>query len=125
MEMFVTLCSATDSLQLWKTDITGQLRTKDDESLCLKNKQNQNKLKMRLCPEGMGGFTFIFDAFFDTLLWVKNKADFETWGLRAVTLRHEPKRNTPRSTNVVIRGRRAGDTLQKWSIIYPDLPLDY
>jgi hypothetical protein len=63
--------------------------------------------------------TFVFDLFFQSLLWIPNKADFASYGLRAVSIvSKEPKRDDPAS-NLVFVSKRKGKPWQNWNVIFP------
>jgi len=117
----IALCSSMDARQLWRKDDVGNLMTKNDENLCVKNIQKQNRLNMEICRSSPN-YIFMYDALFDSLVWLKNKADFLKWGIRVVSIKREPLVGVKSTSVVVIQGRNITNTLQQWSIVYPDLP---
>lgn len=120
-EVSIAICSSMDSRQLWRKDDVGNLLTKRDETLCIKNMQKQNRLNMVICPSSPN-YIFMYDALFESLVWLKNKADFLTWGIRVISIKREPLVGVKKTSVVVVQGRNIVNDLQKWTIVYPDLP---
>jgi hypothetical protein len=109
------LCDLTKPGQLWTTNAIGELSTMEDKNLCLTNLQGLGVLRMTLCklsPDQV----FVFDIFYQSLLWIKNKAQSAKYGLRALTIITEP--NTADSSKVYVKTRK-GKPMQKWDIVYP------
>lgn len=121
--LIVDLCDITNPRQLWRTNRAGQLHSKHDVSLCVRNFQGQKVLRLTPCPEVVE-YTFIYDMFFQSLLWIKNKADFATYGLRAVSIASkEPRRDDP-SANLAYVQKRKGKPWQNWNVIFPSTTVD-
>lgn len=114
-------CDTSDPQQIWSGDVRGLLHTKSNPNLCIQNVQSENALIMRTCtPIGDPiDSTFVYDQIHKSLIWLRNKGDFSTWGLRAVTLIGIPSDNI--NMNKVFLSKRNGDETQKWDIYFPPL----
>jgi len=112
-------CNFQNELQLWRTDSRGQIRAMNADDLCIMNVQRKQKMRMKPCTgeDQALGFTFIFDPMNKSLMWLKNKADFVQWGLRAISIREAPIEGNFSSRVVSVLKRTDGD-LQKWDIVY-------
>ena len=108
------LCDNAKPGQLWTTNSIGELKTIEDKNLCLTNFQGQKIFKMALC-ELVPNQVFVFDMFYQSLLWLKNKGQIAKYGMRAITILSEPKTNAPSTVYVK---KRKGKPLQKWDFQY-------
>lgn len=116
--LIVDICDITQPRQLWRTNRAGQLKSMDDDSQCVNNFKSRKVLGMAPCPEIIDHI-FVFDMFFQSLLWIPNKADFATYGLRAVSIvGKEPRRDDPDSQRVFLR-KRKGKPSRTWNVIFP------
>jgi hypothetical protein len=118
--VIVDRCNSQDDLQLWRVDRRGQMRSYNDDNLCMRNIQKKNKIAMKQCIplDKPVGFSFIFDPVNHSLIWLKSNADFMTYGLRAITILKEPDESNSDSKRVHVRAR-SDDILMKWFIEYP------
>ena len=116
-KVVVEKCEAKNNLQLWKVDGKGQLKSYNDDGLCMKNNSKKKRFAMKQCQTDVG-FTFVFDAVHNSLIWLKNKSNIQQWGLRAIAIMKDPETDVS-SYSVYVR-KRNDDILQKWSIEYPD-----
>jgi len=116
--VIVEKCDAKNNLQLWKIDGKGQLKSYNDDGLCMKNNRNKKKFSMKKCQTDVGS-TFVFDAFHNSLIWLKNKSNIQRWGFRAIAIMNDPETDVS-SYGVYVR-KRNDDVLQKWRIEYPDM----
>ncbi len=111
-EAIVERCDSTKFSQLWTTNAIGELKTKEDNNLCLSNLQGQKVLRMEVCkliPDQV----FVFDYFFNSLLWIKNKHQSAKYGLRALTIISDI---SPDEGAKVYIKKRKGKPTQRWSI---------
>jgi len=115
-----------EDLQLWKYDDYGNLQNRNDDSLCMKYLQEEKMFRVRKCYANPV-FAFVFDGISKDLIWLKSMADFRTWGLRAVSIRKgaADSINNASSLGLCMKRRDFKDDLQKWTIVYPNLPLDF
>lgn len=115
---------AKEDLQLWKYDSVGNLRNRNDESLCLKYIHDERRFRVRTCYANPQ-FAFVFDGISNDLLWMKNMSDFRSWGLRSVSIKAGAAAviNNASSLGLCMKKRDMTDDLQKWTIVYPDLPM--
>ena len=64
-------------------------------------------------------YTFVFDLFSQSLVWLANKADFEQYGISTVTIMEVPLQNDFSTHTVYFRKRKSNNLLQKWAVLYP------
>lgn len=119
-EVIVKPCDSSDPLQLWSSDSRGLMSTLANPNLCIENDMTSKALLLKTCTpvEESVESTFIYDQFHLSLIWLRNKANFAEWGLRAVTVLRTP---TPDdiSSNKVFVSRREGKDNEKWDIYFP------
>lgn len=121
----VERCDHQNSLQLWKVDSRGQIKSYNDDDLCMRNIEKKGLMKMKKCKakSQQVGFTFMFDPLNESLIWLKRKTNLIETGLQAVAILNEPNDSDSTSRFVLVK-KRGDDVLQKWSIEY-DENLDF
>lgn len=118
--VIVERCNPDNDLQLWRIDRRGQMRSYNNDDLCMRNIQKKKKIAMKDCIS-LGqpvGFSFIFDPMNHSLIWLKSNADFMTYGLRAISIMNTPDDSDSQSRIVHVKAR-SDKKLMKWYIEYP------
>lgn len=119
-EVIVKPCDSSDSLQLWSSDSRGLMSTLANPNLCIENDRTEKALLMKICAPADQSIesTFIYDQFHSSLIWLRNKANFAEWGLRAVTVLGTPSQDDI-SSNKVFVSKREGNDNEKWDVYFP------
>lgn len=118
-EVIVKPCDSSDPLQLWSSDSRGLMSTFANPNLCIENDMLEKALLMKTCTPAQQPveFTFVYDQFHSSLIWLRNKANFSKWGLRAVTVLRTPTPDI--SSNTVFVTAREGKENEKWDVYFP------
>lgn len=127
-------CNTNKKKQLWRADSSGQLRSFENEEKCMKYVRRDDStgenVKMGTCHDEGARLDeiFVFNSFQHSLLSIKSNVDWQTYGLKAVSV-------GVNSTDALVTmewhhygeftSELASKFVQKWDLVYPATALPF